>query len=262
MDIQRYLDRISYHGFVTPTATTLCKLHLAHLQSVPFENLDIHLGHPILLKLDALFEKIVRRRRGGFCYELNGLFAWLLQELGFQVTLLSACAAHSDGGYGPEFDHLTLLVECPADPSMSTIPWLADVGWGDSFCEPLRLDQPNVKQPEGLRAYRIDQDDRYFILWQRTYEGDWEKQFRFTLQPRQFADFESMCGYHQTSPESSFTQRRICTVATPNGRVSLANHKLIVTENGQRQERAVRDDEYPLILAERFGVVLYSTVSN
>jgi N-hydroxyarylamine O-acetyltransferase len=256
MDFQTYLQRINYNDPIIPTASTLKNIHLAHLQSVPFENLDIHLGRPIVLNLDALFEKIVMRRRGGFCYELNGLFAWLLQELGFKVTLLSASDAHQDGGFGPKFDHLTLQVECPADPSMTSVPWLADVGWGDSFREPLRLDQPNAEKLEGLRAYRIDQAGRYYIMWQRNYDGHWEKQYRFTLDPRLFSDFEPMCQYHGTSPESHFTQHRICTLATPFGRISLDDRKLIITEDGSRQERPVSQDEYHSILKNRFGVEL------
>lgn len=256
MDIQTYLQRINYNGSVTPTATTLHKLHLAHLQSVPFENLDIHRGHPIVLDLDALFEKIVMRRRGGFCYELNGLLAWLLQELGFKVTLLSARDAHEDEGLGPEFDHLTLQVKCPADPATSSNPWLADVGWGDTFWEPLRLDKPGVERVEGLRAYRIDQDDSYYLLWQRNYDGRWERQYRFTLEPRQLADFEPMCEYHQTSPQSHFTQHRICTLATSNGRITLDDHRFIITENGKRQKRLVSQTEYHAILKNRFGVEL------
>src|SRR6266540_1131840 len=105
MDIQAYLCRIHYRGGLAPTAAILRELHRAHLLTVPFENLDIHLGRPILLDQEALFDKIVTRRRGGFCYELNGLFALLLRELGFDVTLLSAGVAHADGGFGPEFDH-------------------------------------------------------------------------------------------------------------------------------------------------------------
>ena len=85
MNLQAYLHRINYRGEQTPTAATLCQLHRAHLLAAPFENLDIHLGRPIVLDQDALFDKIVRRRRGGFCYELNGLFALLLRELGFEV---------------------------------------------------------------------------------------------------------------------------------------------------------------------------------
>src|SRR4029079_10924309 len=102
MDVQAYLDRINYRGERAPTAATLRELHRTHLLAVPFENLDIHLGRPIVLDQAALFDKIVRRRRGGFCYELNGLFALLLRELGFEVTLLAAGVARGDGRVRPE----------------------------------------------------------------------------------------------------------------------------------------------------------------
>src|SRR5437016_1727482 len=125
MDTQLYLQRIGYSGGLEPTAANLRALQLAHLQSVPFENLDIHLNHPIILDLNAIYEKVVTRRRGGFCYELNGLFGWLLEALGFQVKLLSASVTRGAGGFGPEYDHLTLLVHCPADTEPET-PWLAD----------------------------------------------------------------------------------------------------------------------------------------
>jgi N-hydroxyarylamine O-acetyltransferase len=256
MDRQTYLTRIGYEGSLTPTASTLHDLHLVHLRSVPFENLDIQLGNPIVLNLADLYEKIVRRRRGGFCYEQNGFFAWLLGELGFEVTLLSARVANSEGRFGQEFDHLTLQVLCPADPVLPSIPWLADVGFGDSFNVPLRLDTPDEQQQDGLRAYRIEQENEFFFLWQRSYDGQWARQYRFTLEPRKLADFEPMCEYHQTSPESHFTQRGVCTLATENGRITLSDQKLITTEAGERQERSVDEYEYQGILASRFGVKL------
>lgn len=256
MDRQTYLTRIGYEGSLTPTASTLRDLHLAHLQTVPFENLDIHLGNPIVLNLAELYQKIVRRRRGGFCYEQNGMFAWLLEELGFEVTLLSARVANSNGRFGPEFDHLTLRVECPAEPDSSAIPWLADVGFGDSFNLPLRLDKPHEQQRDGLRAYRIEQENEFFFLWQRSYDGQWARRYRFTLELRKLADFQPMCEYHQTSPESHFTQSRICTLATENGRVTLSDHNLIITESGARRERPLGADEYQGILDSRFGVKL------
>src|SRR5262245_39731528 len=120
MNIQAYLDRIDYHGSLDPTAETLRALHVAHLLAVPFENLNIGMGWPIVLDRDALFEKIVLRRRGGFCYELNGLFAALLRALGFDVTLLSAGVARAGGGFGPEFDHLTLRVTTDDRPFAAT----------------------------------------------------------------------------------------------------------------------------------------------
>src|SRR5918995_2554428 len=110
MDVDAYLERIDYRGPLAPTAETLRRLHVAHLLAVPFENLSIHAGEPVVLDDEALFEKIVARRRGGFCYELNGLFAWLLRALGFRVTMLSARVVNR-GVVGPEYDHLTLQVD-------------------------------------------------------------------------------------------------------------------------------------------------------
>jgi N-hydroxyarylamine O-acetyltransferase len=243
MDVTTYLDRIAYRGALTSNADTLRALHLAHLQTIPFENLDIHLRRPIRLDLERLFQKIVVQRRGGFCYELNGLFAALLRALDFQVTYLSARDAHPDGSYGPEYDHLTLLVQTAENgEAHTTTDWLADVGWGDTFCVPLRLDRSDV-QVEGARAYRLEQTGINYILWQRQYNGEWEQNYRFTLEPHQYADFEPMCQYHQTSPQSLFTQQRLCTKATPEGRITLDPMRLITTIHGQRQERTLLGEE-------------------
>src|SRR5262249_17236173 len=129
-----------------PTLDTLRALHRAHLRAVPFENLDIHLGRPIVLEERALFRKVVGEGRGGFCYELNGLFADLLRFLGFEVSLLSARVAREAGGFGPAFDHLTLLVRAGGR-------FLADVGFGRSFHQPLSLDAPLEEEAEG-QLYR------------------------------------------------------------------------------------------------------------
>ena len=110
MDTNAYLERINYHGSLVPSAETLRELQLAHLLSVPFENLSIHANQPIVLADDALFTKIVERRRGGFCYECNGLFASLLRALGFEVKMLAAEVANDAGVFGPPFDHMTLMV--------------------------------------------------------------------------------------------------------------------------------------------------------
>ena len=126
MDVKAYLERIKYRGSLALNAETLRGLQAAHLLAVPFENLSIHAKQPIVLDDDALFTKIVERGRGGFCYELNGLFAALLRALGFKVEMLSAGVANAEGGFGPDFDHMALMVTLDER-------WLADVGFGDSF---------------------------------------------------------------------------------------------------------------------------------
>jgi len=158
--------------------------------------------------------------------------------------------ARADGTYSPDFDHVALAVSCAE-------PWLVDVGFGDSFREPLRLDERG-EQPEGDRAYRIDEDGPRLLLLQREgAEGGWEPQFRFTLQPRALADCKEMCLYHQTSPQSHFTQKRICSLAAPDGRVTLSDLRLIITRGGVRQERTLEsEEEHAETLRELFGVIV------
>jgi N-hydroxyarylamine O-acetyltransferase len=233
-DVNSYLERIGYRGERAPTEAVLRELHLAHLYAVPFENLDISRGIPIQLDSAALFAKIVTRRRGGFCYELNGLFAELLRALGFAVTLLSAGVGHETGGFGPDFDHLTLRVDLDT-------PWLVDVGFGESFREPLRLDSEEI-QAQGAGGYRIIRDGAHRLLVRRGIDGE-KPQYRFSLEPRALPDFAGMCLYHQTSPLSHFTQKRVCTMATPEGRVTLSGRRLIVTRSGTREEVELADEE-------------------
>jgi N-hydroxyarylamine O-acetyltransferase len=252
LNIKAYLERINYHGSLAPTAETLRDLHVAHLLTVPFENLSIHARQPIVLEDEALFTKIVEGRRGGFCYEANGLFAALLRALGFDVAMLSAEVANAEGGFGPDFDHMTLMVRLEQR-------WLVDVGFGDSFLEPLLLDERG-EQMQGRRAYCILPDDAHLILMQRDDGAEWKAQYRFTLQSYTYADYAEMCRYHQTSPQSHFTRARICSRATEEGRITLSEMRLITTsKNGGRQERTLTSqEEYAAVLSEHFGIVMIS----
>ena len=246
--VVEYLARIGYVGSIEPTAEVLRALHRAHMLAVPFENLDIGLKREISCDAEAALRKIVERRRGGFCYELNGAFAWLLRELGFKVTILSARVGRSDGSLGAEFDHLTLKVDFAE-------PWLADVGFGDSFIEPLRL-VPVIEQSEGSARYRLMESETGMQLEKFQPEG-WKLEYALTLQSRQLAEFAGMCRFHQTSAESHFTRNRICSLALPDGRITLSGLKLIKTRNGKREERELAsEDEWREILREEFGVEL------
>jgi N-hydroxyarylamine O-acetyltransferase len=249
MDVSSYLNRINYRGPLDVSAETLRALHLQHMLTVPFENLDIHFGRQIVLQEEKLFHKIVEERRGGFCYELNGAFCTLLRALGFEVSILSAGVAREEGGFDPPFDHMALLVQLEE-------PWLADVGFGDSFREPLLLNYRGEQMQQDNDAYQLLEQDEYLILERR--ESDlWKPQFRFTLQPYQLSDFAEMCHYHQTSPDSPFTKRRTCTLAKPDGRITVTGLRLITTIDGAKQERELGShDEWMASLREHFGISL------
>jgi N-hydroxyarylamine O-acetyltransferase len=246
-DVGLYLERIGYAGPTGPESELLRGLHRAHMLSVPFENLDIALGRKIICNEEAILRKIVEHKRGGFCYELNGAFAALLRDLGFKVILLSARVARQDGSYGPEFDHLTLRVDLDE-------PWLADVGFGDSFLEPLRL-RVDIEQPQGTRKFRLVEEQGSLHMEMAERDAEWKRQYSFTLVPRQLGEFAGMCHYHQTSPESSFTQKSICSRATPEGRVTIADRTLILTRHGERRESLlVSDEQWRAALKEHFRI--------
>jgi N-hydroxyarylamine O-acetyltransferase len=254
LDVPAYLARISYDGPVVPTLPVLQEVHLAHLRSVPFENLDIHLGQPISLAEEDLFCKVVQRRRGGFCYELNGLFAALLREMGYEVTLLAAQFPLPDGRVPIEFDHLVLRVEAPG-----MAPVLADIAAGRrSFATPLAINSDEAqRQPVAGANFRLLPEEGAMRLWRREGDGEWERVYRFTWQPRQLADFEPGSLYHQTSPDSDFTRKRVCTRMTGDGRITLADHVLITTRNGNRQEEHLPDDAaWTAALQTHFGIDL------
>ena len=240
IDAGAYLDRIGYSGPTEPTADTLMALHRAHMLAVPFENLDIHLGRRNLLDPEHVFDKVVRRRRGGWCFELNGLFALLLETLGYTVTRHAASVVLSDPP-SPDFAHLTLRIDLDE-------PWIADVGFGDSFTGPLRLNETGDQLREN-RPYRLEQAHERVTLSQ---EG--RRQYVFTLTPRRMPEFQGMCDALQTPP-GHFTDAPICSLLTEDGRVSLAGMRLITTTPAGRDERELADEaERGAVLREVFGV--------
>jgi N-hydroxyarylamine O-acetyltransferase len=254
MNIPTYLRRIQYTPVIKPDVDTLCKLQLAHLRNIPFENLDIGLKRVIRINEPDIWNKLVVNKRGGFCYELNGLFAWLLKQIGFDVTYLNARDYHeADDTFGIDFDHLVLMVRIPNESTR----WLVDVGWGDTFTQPLDID--NLEwQEQGKRAYRLESFRDGYQLWQRDWGGKTERQYYFDLTPHQFpAEYEAACHYHQTSPQSFFTRNRIISRLTETGRISLDKDRLIVTTNGQREEFPIQNEiEFRVLLEKHFDITL------
>ena len=238
MDIKAYLDRLNYQGAPDNTLETLRKLHRAHVYAVPFENLNIHNKVWIELDTEQFYDKIVRNKRGGFCYEVNGLLFEVLQQLGFQCHFISCSVfLHPMQQYAPYFGHVAIIVEDDDDL------WLTDVGFGSSFPEPLKVVCDVLQAQDGIQ-YQLTQLNDTEILLERSEDGNsFLKMYKFTLTPRKLEEFQEMCIYHQTSSLSPFTQRKICSLAKPNGRITLTSQALIITENGQKTETPIASDE-------------------
>jgi arylamine N-acetyltransferase len=240
-----YLERLGVGGDLDPTLETLRRLQRAHLMRVPFENLDIHLGVPIVPDARGSAEKIALRSRGGFCYEVNGALASLLASLGFDVRLLAA-RVHRQDGLGSRFGHLALAVR------VDDATFLTDVGFGrGSFDEPLQLAVAGL-QHDGAGAFELRETEAGEL--DLLCEG--VPQYRVAWPPRSLRDFAEGCAYQQTSPESVFTQGTICTIRTATGRATIAGTRLIETTATDRRERALVGAELGEILSERFGIAL------
>jgi N-hydroxyarylamine O-acetyltransferase len=243
-----YLHRIGAERPQILDETALAGLHRAHLMTVPFENLSIHLGEPISLAGGDLIGKIVTRRRGGFCYELNGAFALLLEALGAGVVRLAA-RVYGDGRLGPPFDHLALAVRLPGGNGR----WLADVGFGSHASYPLRYDSRHEQDDPGGRFVLADAESGDVDVLR-----DGQPQYRIEPRERALADFIPTCWWQQTSPDSHFTQNTICSRLTPEGRISISGRTLITTSDGARTERHLDTDDAVLAAyRDHFGMTLH-----
>ena len=239
-----YLARIGYVGSTEPTLETLAGIVLAHLRTVPFENLDIvPLARPLRLDPAGLFAKIVGERRGGYCFELNGTLALLLEDLGFTVVRV-ACQFTEEAGYSDPFDHLALIVTFPGSGE-----WFVDVGSGRTTpTAPLEVPGPDAwgapgpPDPADGRLSRIERRGRAGYVWQLEQGGDWREYQRFSFTPRTLEDFLPRCRVFETEPDNHFRQGPMCTQLTAAGRVSIRPGMLTITAGGIRTETPIVDD--------------------
>ena len=242
-----YLDRIAVARPRVLDGAALGHLHRAHQVAVPFENLSIHLAEPISLDEGDLLGKIVTRRRGGFCYELNGAFALLLLALGAEVTRVAA-RVYGGGRLSPPLDHLALVVRLPDGSG----PWLADVGFGSHSIYPLRYDSRHEQDDPAGRFSLADAGDADVDVVK-----DGQPQYRIEPRERELADFVPTCWWQQTSPDSHFTQSTICSRLTDGGRISLSGRTLIQTSGGSRTQRQLpAGDAVLAAYRDHFGITL------
>lgn len=231
-----------------PTAENLKLLQKQHLLTIPFENLDIHWNNLIVLDTEKFYQKVVEQKRGGFCYELNGLFYELLNKIGFQSKIISACVNNGTGEFGKEYDHLAILTK------IEETEYLVDVGFGDFTAEPL-LFVLDIEQQDANGIYLIRKfDDEYFEVAKKTAD-DWKSEYIFKNLARDLSEFEELCNFHQTSPESHFTKGKLCSLMTENGRKTLTDKKFIINKNGDKTAVNINsDEEFYEILRRKFGI--------
>ncbi|XP_056390604.1 arylamine N-acetyltransferase 2-like isoform X2 [Hyla sarda] len=254
MDIKAYLQRVNLTYCKPPSLSALRELHRHHVHSVPTESLSIHSGEKIILDFSWIYDKIVVRRRGGFCYENNGLFLWVLQQLGYHPKVLAARVKNRIIKiYGPPFDHIILTVE------LEGRRWLCDVGFGEGIIEPIPLEDGwEEEQDSGVYRLRVEGDEWFM---ERKEEEAWRSLFRFTLEERTFDDFREMCEYHQTSPSSIFFQKSFCSLQLPCARLTYIGRQLIHTEytkggGSVKTTQELTEEEIPGLLRDKFGFVL------
>ncbi|MFF7866361.1 arylamine N-acetyltransferase [Streptomyces qaidamensis] len=261
--VDAYLHRLGVEHPAWPTVDALRELHLRHLQTVPFENLSIHLGEEIVLEEKRLLDKVVGARRGGFCYELNGSFGALLAALGYDVALLAARVYGDEGRLGIPYDHLALRVR-----TVDGGDWLADVGFGAHSHLPLVFgDRGEQEDPGGtFRIVEAEPDAAGVRGGHGTVEAadldvfrGGTPQYRLEVRPRVLGDFVAGAWWHSTSPVSHFTRSLVCSRLTQDGgRITLSGRRLTVTAaDGTREVRELETDEEVLgVYRERFGIGL------
>ncbi len=245
-ELARYFARIGYTGPRAATLSTLRAVHRAHLLAIPYENLDIHLGRPITLDPEATFAKLVDARRGGWCFEMNGLLGRVLETLGFDVRYLSGAVGRATHGWRAQGNHLVLLVRLDR-------PWIADVGFGDGFLTPLPLEPGSYRQD--FLQYRITRDGPRWRVDNHAFGG--ADGFDFTLTPRTPDAFAAQCHELQTSPESSFVKSTVCERFVPHGLVMLRGATLReVTASGVTTAVLTDAAAFERVLRERFALDL------
>lgn len=247
MDVNAYLARIGLAAPVEPTLEGLRAVHRAHLLAAPFENLHVQLGRPVTTEIGAIYEKIVEARRGGWCYEMNGLLGWALQELGFAITRTAAGVMREMSGDAAVGNHLTLQVHLPDGV------YLADVGFGDGPIAPFRLAEGEFD--DGRFSFGLSQQEGgWWRFHNHRYGG--AKSFDFRPIPADEALLTGKCAYLQTAEASPFVQNLVCQRHTDEGFASLRGRIFReVTPQGIASERLLESaDDLVSTLRDRFGL--------
>lgn len=224
-------------------------LHKQHVHQIPFENLDIFYKRLFNLDLVDVYQKVITDHRGGFCYELNLLFNWLLKEVGFLGRVIAARIFEGQGTLGPEFDHMAVYVKTGKD-------FLVDVGYGDLFITPIEI--RSGTQWDGRNYFKIEKLNALEYLLLMSPDGlAYQKRYMFSLDVVKDADFNGICFNKQTSPDSYFVKNLVCTKPTPTGRTTIFNNKLTEKNGHFKIDTLIQgNDHLRSCLKEKFGIVI------
>ena len=240
-----YLRRIGFCGAARPDLETLQGLQEAHVRSVPFENLDVQLRRPVGLDIDACFDKIVRQRRGGWCFELNGLLGWALREIGFDIVRMSAGVMRERLGDAQMGNHLCLLVRLDR-------PYLVDVGFGGSLSQPLPLEASgHDHSPYHITLTQMDEG--YWRFSERAHGEPFS--FDFSIAAADERRFAEKCAELQTRPDSSFVQNLVVQRRVGGTHLSLRGRVLTtLNEIGEEKLALATVEEFVAALQDKFGL--------
>ena len=246
MDLKAYFERIGYAGDPRPDLATLCALHRAHLLAIPYENLDVQLGRPVGADAEAAFEKIVAGGRGGWCYEMNGLFAAVLEEVGFKVVRMAGAVMREVMGNLVLGNHLVLLVEIAGER------WVADVGFGDGSLEPFPL-RPGPFTVAG-NAFALEQVDGPWWRF-RNHQFGSARSFDFIPEAAPPGVLAAHNAWQQTAPESSFVMNLVVQRFTDRGLIQLHGRVLRRVRRGRQEKRLLGSPAHLVrVLGREFGL--------
>lgn len=244
LDLSAYFRRIGFEGAAKADLASLRALHFAHATRIPFENLAIQMGEGVSLDLDAIQDKLVGRRRGGYCFEQNSLFLAVLREVGFEADPFEARVR--GGELIRPRTHMLLRVRLPEGDH------LADVGFGgEGLLHPVPLD--GEAHPQFGRAYRVAGEDGLRVLQSKQVVA-WADLYAFEPVPRLPVDFELGNWYTSTHPDSIFVKTLTAQRVTPEGRLVLRNLSFTTVKGDAAEERVLEPGEVPQVLRESFGL--------
>lgn len=251
MNANDYLKRLGV-AKVEADYEGLKVLQKHHMYVIPFENLDISRGKMVFLDLESMYQKIIKNNRGGLCFELNPLFHWLLNQLGFEATMITGTVAINEKKWGKENTHLTTLVK------LRDTTYLTDVGFGNSSLTPLPLTGETIHDESG--SYRVihEEHDNFFL--QKEIDGKWTTLFKFTTTPRTFSFYQPLSEYIQTNPDSPFTSGPFITIASKDGRTTLTADSLVRKYQEKKTVIDVKEHEWNNLYEEHFGKCHYPSL--